>query len=97
MKKIITLIIGILVVALSFATTKIDTQVTNDIQNIEKKHGGKIGVYIINKMTGVTLHLMLVSIFRYVVSINFLVVGAILKQSMVDNKLLNQKVKISKN
>lgn len=36
MKKIITLIIGILVVALSFGTTKIDTQVTNDIQNIEK-------------------------------------------------------------
>ena len=36
MKKIITLIIGILVVASSFATTKINTQVTNDIQNIEK-------------------------------------------------------------
>ncbi len=35
MKKF-TLIISILVVALSFATTKIDTQVTNDIQNIEK-------------------------------------------------------------
>lgn len=36
MKKIITLIIGIIFITFSFATTKIDTQVTNDIQNIEK-------------------------------------------------------------
>ena len=88
MKKIITLIIGILVVALSFATTKIDTQVINDIQNIEKKHGGKIGVYIINRNDWSNFA---VNIYK------FLVVGAILKQSMADNKLLNQKVKISKN
>ncbi|MFV9925067.1 MAG: class A beta-lactamase [Francisella endosymbiont of Hyalomma scupense] len=97
MKKIITLIIGILVVALSFATTKIDTQVTNDIQNIEKKHGGKIGVYIINRndwsnfAVNASFYFPICSIYK------FLVVGAILKQSMADNKLLNQKVKISKN
>ncbi|MDE4967898.1 serine hydrolase, partial [Francisella tularensis subsp. holarctica] len=45
MKKIITLIIGIIFITFSFAPTKIYTQFTNDIQNIEKNHGGKIVVY----------------------------------------------------
>lgn len=73
MKKIITLIIGILVVALSFDTTKIDTQVTNDIQNIEKNVVVKFWCLHYNRNDWSNfVQLMLVSIFRYVVSINFL-------------------------
>lgn len=97
MKKIIMLIIGILVVALSFATTKIDTQVTNDIQNIEKKYGGKIGVYTINRNDWSNFTVNASFYFPICSTYKFLVVGAILKQSMDDNKLLNQNLKISKN
>ena len=97
MKKIITLIVGILAIVLSFATTKIDTQITNDIQNIEKKHGGKIGVYTINRNDWSNFAVNASFYFPICSTYKFLVVGAILKQSMVDNKLLNQKIKISKN
>ncbi|ACD31058.1 class A beta-lactamase [Francisella tularensis] len=97
MKKIITLIIGIIFITFSFATTKIDTQVTNDIQNIEKKYGGKIGVYTINRNDWNNFAVNASFYFPICSTYKFLVVGAILKQSMTDNKLLNQKIKISKN
>ncbi|MBK2356551.1 class A beta-lactamase [Francisella hispaniensis] len=97
MKKIITLIVGILAIVLSFATTKIDTQITNDIQNIEKKYGGKIGVYTINRNDWSNFAVNASFYFPICSTYKFLVVGAILKQSMTNSKLLNQKIKISKN
>ncbi|APC91752.1 MULTISPECIES: class A beta-lactamase [Francisella] len=97
MKKIITLIISILIVTLSFAITKVDIQVNNDIQNIEKKYGGKIGVYTINRNDGSNFAVNASFYFPICSTYKFLVVGALLKQSMTDNKLLNQQVKISKN
>ena len=67
------------------------------IQNIEKKHVGKIGVYIINRNNWSNFAVNASFYFPICSTYKFLVVGAILKQSMADNKLLNQKVKISKN
>ncbi|MED7789073.1 class A beta-lactamase [Francisella sp. 19X1-34] len=97
MKKIIPSLLLLLVANVTFAVSKDNIRISNDIHKIEKHYGGKVGVYTINRNNwhnfthNETFYFPICSIYK------FLVVGAILKESMTDKKLLNEKVRISKN
>lgn len=97
MKKIIFTLFSIFIINLSFATNNENVHISNDIHEIEKHYGGKVGIYTINRNNfsnfshNETFYFPICSIYK------FLVVGAILKESMLDKNLLNEKVRVSKN
>ncbi|WP_150466250.1 class A beta-lactamase [Francisella sp. SYW-9] len=97
MKKIISSVLLLLVANVTFAVSKDNIRISNDIHKIEKHYGGKVGVYTINRNNwhnfthNETFYFPICSVYK------FLVVGAILKESMTDKNLLNEKIRISKN
>ena len=96
-KIIFSLLAALLITNLAFATSSQNIHISNEIHRIEKHHGGKVGVYTINRNNwhnfthSETFYFPICSVYK------FLVVGAILKESMTDKDLLNEKVRISKN
>lgn len=65
-----------------------------ELKKIEAKHGGKIGLYVINRNNGENLAYQQSFYFPICSTYKFLVVGAILKQSMTNKDLLEEKIKI---
>ncbi|API86635.1 class A beta-lactamase [Francisella uliginis] len=96
-KIIFSLLATLLITNLTFATSSQNIHISNEIHKIEKQHGGKVGVYTINRNNwhnfthSETFYFPICSVYK------FLVVGAILKESMTDSNLLDEKVRISKN
>ncbi|ASG68140.1 beta-lactamase [Francisella halioticida] len=97
MNKIIFSLLTLLIVNLAFATSNRNINISNNIHKIESHYGGKVGVYTINRNNGQnfshneTFYFPICSIYK------FLVVGAILKESMADSNLLDEKIRISGN
>ncbi|AJI75327.1 class A beta-lactamase [Francisella philomiragia] len=97
MNKIIILIITIFTSSVAFSTSMANIEISNHLHNLEKQYGGKIGVYTINRNDNSNFSHNQSFYFPICSTYKFLVVGAILKQSMTDNNLLNKEVKISAN
>ncbi|AIT08525.1 beta-lactamase [Candidatus Francisella endociliophora] len=97
MKKIITTIIAITTISPLFATSKANIHTSNEIKKIEKEYGGKIGVYTINRNDWKNFSHNASFYFPTCSTYKFLVVGAILKQSMKNKELLSEKIKIVDN
>lgn len=95
MKKIITAIISVLIVTTAFATSKANIQASNEIRKLEAKYGGKVGVYTIDRSNGHNFSHNASFYFPTCSTYKFLVVGAILKESMSNKGLLDEKVKIT--
>lgn len=93
MNKIIILILT----SIGFSASTANIEISNRLHNLEKQYGGKIGVYTINRNDNSNFSHNQSFYFPICSTYKFLVVGAILKQSMTDNNLLNEEVKISAN
>lgn len=95
MKKLI-IILANLLHSVVFATLN-NVETSEQIKKLEIKYGGKIGIYLIdynNKSHfgyNQNFYFPICSVYK------FLVVGAILKESMITPNLLNEKIKINKN
>lgn len=94
MRKIIITIIGTLTIATCFGTSRTNIKVANKIKKIEAKYGGKIGLYSINRNNWHNFSHHSSFYFPICSTYKFLVVGAILKQSMTNENLLEEEVKI---
>ena len=97
MNKIISSLLAVLLITnLTFATSSQNIHISNEIHKIEKQHGGKVGVYNINRNNwhnfthSETFYFPICSVYK------FLVVGAILKESMTDSNLLDEKLEFQK-
>lgn len=97
MNKIIILILTIFISSIGLSTDAANIEISNHLHNLEKLYGGKIGVYTINRNNNSNFSHNQSFYFPICSTYKFLVVGAILKQSMTDNNLLNKEVKISAN
>ncbi|AJC49272.1 class A beta-lactamase [Allofrancisella guangzhouensis] len=95
MKKLI-IILANLLHSVVFATLN-NVETSEQIKKLEIKYGGKIGIYLIdynNKSHfgyNQNFYFPICSVYK------FLVVGAILKESMITPNFLNEKIKINKN
>ncbi|QLE78215.1 class A beta-lactamase [Francisella sp. Scap27] len=96
MKTFFSLLLCIVTTS-TFALSTDDIKLAKDIKKIEVKHGGKIGVYTINRNNWKNFSFQSSFYFPVCSTYKILVVGAILKQSMTDKNLLNEKIKISPN
>jgi beta-lactamase class A len=96
MKQIILLFIALFGINNLYANQK-NVNIATQLKKIEAKHGGKIGLYVINRNNGKNLAYQESFYFPICSTYKFLVVGAILKQSMTDKKLLDEKIKILPN
>lgn len=94
MKKIIIIIITLFSVSSLYADHKKNTNLAFEIKKIEAKHGGKIGFYVINRNNWQNLAYKESFYFPICSTYKFLVVGAILKQSMTHKNLLEENIKI---
>lgn len=81
----------------SFAASKQDIKLQNNLREIQTEYGGKIGVYTINRNNWSNFSFQSSFYFPVCSTYKILVVGAILKQSMTDKNLLNEKIKITSN
>ncbi|QIV95980.1 beta-lactamase class A [Allofrancisella inopinata] len=96
MKKIIIFLASLIYITITFATSN-SIEISNQITKLETQYGGKIGVYLIdyndksNFGYNEKFHFPICSVYK------FLVVGAVLKESMVTPNLLNEKIKINEN
>ncbi|WP_395167668.1 class A beta-lactamase [Francisella salimarina] len=97
MKKIIILATTLIFSSIGFSTTIANIQISNSLHNLEKQYGGKIGVYTINRNDNSNFSHNQSFYFPICSTYKFLVVGAILKQSMTNKNLLNEKIKILSN
>ena len=93
MKKITILFIALLSLNNLYASHK-NINLAFELKKIEAKHGGKIGLYVINRNNGENLAYQQSFYFPICSTYKFLVVGAILKQSMTNKELLDEKIKI---
>ena len=96
MKKIIFLLIALLGISNLYANHK-NINLAFELKKIEAEHGGKIGLYVINRNNWQNLAYQQSFYFPICSTYKFLVVGAILKQSMTNKDLLDEKIKISSN
>jgi len=93
MKKIISLIIALVCISSLYAHKK-NIGLSFELKKIEAKYGGKIGLYVINRNNWKNLAYQQSFYFPVCSTYKFLVVGAILKQSMTNKELLDEKIKI---
>ena len=93
MKKAILLLIALFGINNLYANHK-NISLAFELKKIEAQHGGKIGVYVINRNDGENLAYQQSFYFPICSTYKFLVVGAILKQSMTNKELLDEKIKI---
>ena len=96
MKKIIFIVIALLSSNNLYANTK-NINLAFQLKKIEAEHGGKIGLYVINRNNGENLAYQPSFYFPICSTYKFLVVGAILKQSMSNKNLLDKQIKILPN
>lgn len=97
MKNFLISLFLILTTTIVFASSKANIEVSNDIKKLEIQYGGKIGVYTINRNNWTNFSHNETFYFPICSTYRFLVVGAILKKSMTDKNLLNEKIRIIKN
>ncbi|QIV94463.1 class A beta-lactamase [Allofrancisella frigidaquae] len=96
MKKIIIFLSSLIHITITFATSN-SIEISNQIAKLETGYGGKIGIYLIdynNKSHfgyNENFYFPICSVYK------FLVVGAVLKESMETPNLLNKKIKINEN
>ena len=93
MNEFVILIIALLSVNSLYANKK-NINLAFELKKIEAKYGGKIGLYVINRNNWKNLAYQQSFYFPICSTHKFLVVGAILKQSMTNKNLLDEKVKI---
>ena len=93
MKKFVILIIALLSVNSLYANKK-KINLAFELKKIETKYGGKIGLYVIIRNSWKNLAYQQSFYFPICSTYKFLVVGAILKLSMTNKDLLDEKVKI---
>lgn len=96
MKKTIITLLTVATISPLFATSA-DIKASNDIRKLEEKYGGKVGVYTINRNNWHNFKHNASFYFPTCSTYKFLVVGATLKQSMSNEGLLDEKVKIIEN
>ena len=96
MKKFVILIITLLSINCLHANKK-NINLSFQLEKIEVQHGGKIGLYVINRNNWENLAYQQSFYFPICSTYKFLVVGAILKQSMTNKRLLDEKIKILPN
>ena len=94
MKKITILLIALLSINNLYATTYKNLNIAFEIKKIEAEYGGKIGIYVINRNNSENLAYQQSFYFPICSTYKYLVVGAILKQSMINKNLLDKKIKI---
>jgi beta-lactamase class A len=94
MKKIIIFFVSLISLYSFTYASKENINISFKIKKIEAKYGGKIGLYTIDRNNWKNLAYQQNFYFPIYNTYKFLVAGAILKKSMIDKNLLNEKIKI---